>query len=205
MNAVSRIKVKTPGSNASPSPSSSSAAACGGSALTLAKPSKSPTMIELHGVPIYFPFEPYPCQKDYMSLVIQALHRSENALLESPTGTGKTLCLLCSALAWQREQTRSLPQNIDLPTATNISQSAQLEISNSSSAKPASRVPTIIYASRTHSQLSQVVHELRNTRYQPKHAVLASREQLCIHDRVASKPTANMINNECAKLNKERK
>ena len=54
----------------------------------------------MDGLHVYFPFKPYDCQKDYMSRVMEALQQKENALLESPTGTGKTLCLLCACLTW---------------------------------------------------------------------------------------------------------
>ncbi|XP_042348156.1 regulator of telomere elongation helicase 1 isoform X2 [Plectropomus leopardus] len=45
-------------------------------------------------------------------------------------------------------------------------------------------IPKIIYASRTHSQLAQVISELKNTSYRPKVCVLGSREQLCINPEV---------------------
>lgn len=53
------------------------------------------------GVDVSFPYDAYPCQLEYMDKVIQALQNRQNALLESPTGTGKTLCLLCASLAWR--------------------------------------------------------------------------------------------------------
>lgn len=52
------------------------------------------------GYSVDFPFEPYDVQKAYMEKVIQSLESNQNAMLESPTGTGKTLSLLCSSLAW---------------------------------------------------------------------------------------------------------
>ena len=42
----------------------------------------------------------------------------------------------------------------------------------------------IIYASRTHSQLAQVIKELKATKYRPRMAVLGSRTQMCVHKEV---------------------
>jgi Rad3-related DNA helicase len=64
---------------------------------------------------VEFPYEAYPCQLDYMSSVIQALQEKKNALLESPTGTGKTLCLLCASLAWRvalQKQAEAAPERV---------------------------------------------------------------------------------------------
>ena len=42
----------------------------------------------------------------------------------------------------------------------------------------------IVYASRTHSQLAQVIKELKTTRYRPRMAVIGSRTQMCVHKEV---------------------
>lgn len=54
----------------------------------------------LRGVDVDFPFDAYQCQLTYMEKVLQALQNRQHALLESPTGTGKTLCLLCAVMAF---------------------------------------------------------------------------------------------------------
>ncbi|KAI7745190.1 hypothetical protein M8C21_024411, partial [Ambrosia artemisiifolia] len=81
------------------------------------KPSK-PHVNHISGIPIEFPYPPYGSQLAYMSRVIATLDRAQrdghfHALLESPTGTGKSLSLLCSVLAWQKNQRlKSLYGNI---------------------------------------------------------------------------------------------
>jgi len=118
---------------------------------------------------IQFPFEPYDCQLDFMAKTLEAVATKQTALLESPTGTGKTLCLLTATLAY------SLPRSSDLEK------------------------PTVVYASRTHAQLSQAVKALRATVYQPKVAVVGSREHLCGHPRV-SKLRGTAQNRACSAL-----
>ncbi|KAJ4958144.1 hypothetical protein NE237_025255 [Protea cynaroides] len=135
---------------------------------------------KIRGIDVDFPFEAYDCQLVYMEKVIQSLQDKCNALLESPTGTGKTLCLLCATLAWRKSLGPfSTGKNV---RKVKTAEDKQLPVSQSQSGT--GNLPTIVYTSRTHSQLHQVIQELKRTSYRPKMVVLGSREQLCIHDEV---------------------
>lgn len=108
------------------------------------------------GLQVRFPYQPYGTQLAFMSRVISTLDRAQrdgrcHALLESPTGTGKTLSLLCSALAWQQSYTSRFPKgnlahkrsifmpDTQSPSSTEPSNVVEVEIP--------SRTPTIFYAS----------------------------------------------------------
>ncbi|KAK2178643.1 hypothetical protein NP493_534g01013 [Ridgeia piscesae] len=55
----------------------------------------------INGVKVQFPCKAYPSQLSMMAKILKGLDQRENCLLESPTGSGKSLALLCSVLAWQ--------------------------------------------------------------------------------------------------------
>ncbi|GFO15051.1 fanconi anemia group j protein [Plakobranchus ocellatus] len=56
---------------------------------------------KISGVSVLFPCKPYPSQFSMMDKILKGIERCQNCLLESPTGSGKSLALLCSSLAWQ--------------------------------------------------------------------------------------------------------
>jgi regulator of telomere elongation helicase 1 len=100
-------------------------------------------VIEIEGIRVIFPYEHYAIQADYMRDVIRALNGKKHALLESPTGTGKTLSLLCSTLSWLITKRKADKVLEDHPKFIEKKQLNQ-----------------IIYCSRTHAQLKQVQREL---------------------------------------------
>ena len=57
-----------------------------------------------------FPFPPYDIQKDFMSNLFRCLKEGKLGIFESPTGTGKSLSLICGALTWfmQHEEDRKV-------------------------------------------------------------------------------------------------
>uniref|UniRef100_A0A8C1M341 Helicase ATP-binding domain-containing protein n=1 Tax=Cyprinus carpio TaxID=7962 RepID=A0A8C1M341_CYPCA len=50
-----------------------------------------------------FPFQPYTIQESFMEALYTALDQGKVGIFESPTGTGKSLSLICGALTWLRD------------------------------------------------------------------------------------------------------
>lgn len=133
---------------------------------------------DVRGVHLHFPHEAYECQLVYMERVIEALDEKKHALLESPTGTGKTLCLLCATLAWREKYVTENPQE---------------------------EPPRIVYSSRTHAQLQQVIQELKNTPYRPRMTILGSRNQMCINQEARKADRGGQLNMICGMLRKSKR
>ncbi|OHT02808.1 helicase [Tritrichomonas foetus] len=110
--------------------------------------------LDIEDLPVHFPYQPYSVQVDFMQKVIESCQTRQYAILESPTGTGKTLSLLCAVFSWLR--------------------SISLHVK-------------VIYTSRTHTQLSNVVKELKKTIFRPSVTHIASRSHLCLHEAVVGK------------------
>ncbi|KAH6677316.1 helicase C-terminal domain-containing protein [Halenospora varia] len=63
--------------------------------------SHAPTHRDFH-----HPYTPYAIQETFMSTVYQVLEEGKIGILESPTGTGKSLSLICGSLTWLRDHKR---------------------------------------------------------------------------------------------------
>jgi regulator of telomere elongation helicase 1 len=193
-------------------------------------------LLPIEGIEVDFPFPPYGVQLQYMARMISALRMGNNACLESPTGTGKSLSLLCAALAWRQAYVAALQlrahggiddklfKAVGLKGTTTVSSSSPTLGAAAATAPPEAqmaagsgvagalaaaimpgagpaevRAPRIVFSSRTHSQLAQAIGELKSTVYRPYMTVLASRDQLCIHE-ISRKVSGSRLNTACRAL-----
>ncbi|CAG7671034.1 unnamed protein product [Allacma fusca] len=180
----------------------------------------------IRGCTVVFPYVAYQSQKEMMEKLIEGVQSSQNCLLESPTGTGKTAALICALIAWQLKfqqdeeerfvtwrkerwanrqalnRTWEEGKNNTIPSPSKKSRAdetppkvAEKMPENSFQEQP---VPVIYYATRTHSQIKQVVKQLSQTKYKnTPMMILASRKQTCIN------PTAlasESVENTCQKF-----
>ncbi|TPP58054.1 Fanconi anemia group J protein [Fasciola gigantica] len=175
----------------------------------------------IQDVPVNFPYKPYGCQLSIMNRVIEALESKRNCLLESPTGTGKTLSLLCASLAWvDKKLGRRLhltlfivllvdretisAKGLDDHCANNavdvhqvfknekmLDSDASLSLHDDVQEEKENQpeIPKIYFCTRTHKQISQVVRELRKTKYRnAKMTILSSRQHTCINPTIRKSP-----------------
>lgn len=256
----------------------------------------------------HHPYEPYDIQLGFMSSLYDCIQQGHVGIFESPTGTGKSLSLICGSLTWLRDHKRhTLEGEIDGGTASDdwlaqaerqqrrndllrgreeleaklakIRRNETREKERHAGLRPTKRARTdkeietvsedqfalddyesdtqgakasskddglsastralleklqgpkiaedealpvdeikVIFCSRTHSQLTQFVHELR--RVEPptgmpieekrdakrtesvKHLALGSRKNLCINEKVSRLHSATAINERCLELQK---
>ncbi|XP_075894013.1 ATP-dependent DNA helicase DDX11 [Nelusetta ayraudi] len=86
-----------------------------------------------------FPYKPYDIQEQFMRTLYRALDQGKVGIFESPTGTGKSLSLICGALSWltdyeekRRQETAALLQEGEAALST----SATLSSTGNSTAEP---------------------------------------------------------------------
>ncbi|RMX40284.1 hypothetical protein pdam_00008730, partial [Pocillopora damicornis] len=60
-----------------------------------------------------FPFPPYDIQEDFMKTLYDVLENGGVGIFESPTGTGKSLSLICGALTWLKSYEEKKQEELD--------------------------------------------------------------------------------------------
>ncbi|RVE71906.1 hypothetical protein OJAV_G00056400 [Oryzias javanicus] len=83
-----------------------------------------------------FPYQPYDIQEQFMQALYRALDQSKVGIFESPTGTGKSLSLICGALSWLRDYEEKKRQD-----AAALLQEGEAALSTSTTTSSSSAEP----------------------------------------------------------------
>ncbi|KAM0679677.1 DEAD H (Asp-Glu-Ala-Asp His) box helicase 11 [Glugoides intestinalis] len=121
----------------------------------------------------------YPSQEKTIKDVIKTIEENSMAIISSPTGTGKSLSLLCALTPFLKKN------NDDL-----------FDLFNTDKTK-------IYYCSRTHSQLAQVIKELKTCNIKYTSIVLGSRKVYCINKEVNKILNNDILTDRCKQLVQE--
>ena len=81
-----------------------------------------------------FPFQPYTVQRQLMSSLYDTLERGGVGIFESPTGTGKSLSLICGILHWVTEREVELQKEEQEKIEKEKTENASASLSSSTPA-----------------------------------------------------------------------
>jgi chromosome transmission fidelity protein 1 len=76
----------------------------------------------------HHPYQPYDIQRDFMTAVYNCIEAGKVGIFESPTGTGKSLSLICASLTWLRDhKKRTFEEGFTVETSNSNEPSWILE------------------------------------------------------------------------------
>ena len=156
----------------------------------------------------------YQIQIDFMNNLYECLGNCKGGIFESPTGTGKSLSLICASLTFLTDYCGEKLQ----AAVTSLSETQKKFKRDYSGMtihdlkKEISRVTEdplepgrnakILYLCRTHLELDQIVSEIKRTKWNSSEKIrlirLASRHQLCVNKSVLKHKV--LINYKCKQL-----
>jgi Rad3-related DNA helicase len=125
------------------------------------------------------PYKPTPPQLQVMKTLGDALMSGVHAIVEAPTGTGKTAAVMMPLLAFQAQQFEAY------------------------GASDPGAVPRIIYVARTLPQLDNTCKELASYLYSVLAAAPVAKEHLCMLPEVPGLSRADQCRAACKPLSKE--
>ena len=163
--------------------------------------------ITMLGIKVAFPYENiYQSQRAIIANSLKAFTTQSNALLQSPTGTGKGLALLSAALAFQQHVVDKQLQPVLFPQNDMRPNQEFAIFASGSSTSDLTRFqdepPRIWFTSRTHTQIKQLVNEFKKLPYNPTMVVLAGRKHLCLNKKVLKAENQEEL---CRRLTEEKK
>lgn len=126
-----------------------------------------------------FGIELYPSQRQLIKDATEIIQNRQIGIISSPTGTGKTISLLCTVMSFIKHRVDDDDLYAILGTHTKTS---------------------VYYCSRTHSQLNQVVQELRRNEKAYNTVILGSRKQYCLNASINKTADLNLLNEKCRDL-----
>ena len=113
--------------------------------------------------------EPYEIQKGFMDDLLKCFDSGSIGFFESPTGTGKSLSVLCASIAYLRDKNRGFRFSYD---ASDDDVDSDIDDD-----KP--RPTRLIVATRTHSQIKELIGELKRLRGSAQAKIQKAPNLLC--------------------------